>query len=75
MTLLVTLVVVWNGGMLVSAVRAWQSWDRCMAEQGGGFCIGTAGPILFIMVAVDAVGLIVGLLIAAIVRRVRDLGA
>ena len=62
----ITLLVLWNVGMLVLAITSRQDYDRCMARDGF-LCLDFSGPILVVMIAVDAGGA----LIAAIVHRLR----
>ena len=65
------LFIIWNTGMLVLAMLASQSYQSCMAQDTyWKVCIDLTGPILFLMVTVDGVGL----LTAAIVHRRRSRG-
>lgn len=61
-----TLLLLWNVGLLLLAIASRQSYDRCMS--GDGFlCLDFSGPILLVLVAVDAVVA----LIAALVHWLR----
>jgi hypothetical protein len=48
-----TLLALWNVGMLLLAIGSRQSYDSCMASDGI-ICFDFTGPILVVMFAVDA---------------------
>jgi hypothetical protein len=61
-----TLLALWNVGMLYFAIASKQAYDRCMASDGF-LCLDFSGQILVVLFAVDAVVA----LIAAIVHWLR----
>lgn len=67
-----TLVVLWNVGTLLLAIASKNEYDRCMAEEGFNLCFDFSGPILVVMLAVDAVGALIAALVHWLrVRRAR----
>ena len=63
----VTLLALWNVGMLLLASASNHEYQSCMAEEGFNLCYDITGPILFVLFAVDSVVV----LIAALVHWLR----
>ena len=61
-----TLLILWNVGMLLLVIASRQAYLDCRASDGV-ICFDLTGPILFVLVAVDAVVA----LIATLVHRLR----
>jgi hypothetical protein len=65
-----TLLAVWNVGMLLFAIASNHAYQSCMAEEGFNLCFDFTGPILFVLFAVDSVVALVAALISWLrVRR------
>jgi hypothetical protein len=61
----ITLLVIWNAGMLLLAIDAAQEYNRCVANDGF-LCFDLSGPIFVLMIVVD---LVVGLIVAVVHGR------
>ena len=62
-----TLLALWNVGMLLLAIASAREYESCMAEEGFNICFDYSGAILFVLSAVDSVVA----LIAAVVHWLR----